>query len=176
MSNLHFVAHNAIQSAHLGLTCLSSKIPKNKDAIMMKRKLISILLFIPTFQMILISRGKKDFSKYLKETSHLDYNSPIFTKALSKVVREDMTLTEKLEKLYYFTRDFIPFADSASLTASGALKKNKAICYTKAMIFVSFCRRLGVPAKLALINFTVNENQKKQSHSHGIAKIFIAGK
>lgn len=142
----------------------------------MSKKLASILVFILLCPSSLLSQVKDDFSAYLKETPHLDYKSQIFSEVLSQVVSKDMKLTEKLEKLFYFTRDSIQFVADASLTSSEALKKNKAVCYSKAMIFVSFCRRLGVPAKLAQINFSVHDSVKRHRHSHGIAKIFISGK
>jgi hypothetical protein len=142
----------------------------------MSKKLASFLVFVLLCQSFLLSQVKDEFSEYLEETPHLDYNTQIFTEVLSQFVSKDMKLADKLEKLFYFTRDSIQFVADASLTSSEALKKNKAICYSKAMIFVSFCRRLGVPAKLALMNFTVHDTHKKHNHSHGIAKIFISGK
>jgi len=84
-----------------------------------------------------------------------------------------MPLAQKLEKLFYFTRDSIPFDAVGNLTASGALKKNKALCYTKAMIYVSFCRRLGIPAQLAYEEFIINTDPKRNVHGHGIAKIYF---
>ncbi len=118
-----------------------------------------------------------DLSKFLEETEHIDFNHPVFTKALARVTTPGMSLEQKLEKLYYFTRDTIPFDPSIiALTASGALKEMKAICYTKAMIYVSFCRRLGVPANVALEEFVIKAKPKKTSSGHGIAKIFFDGK
>lgn len=122
-------------------------------------------------------KESNNLSKFLEETSHIDFNHPIFSEILAKVVAEGMTTEEKLEKLYYFTRDTIPFDPSTTgLTASGALKEMKAICYTKAMIYVSFCRRLGVPANVALEEFIIKASPKKVIGSHGIAKIFYNGK
>lgn len=114
------------------------------------------------------------YSTFLRETAHLDFTHPVFTEVLSEVTSDDMSLEQKLEALFYFTRDSISFVADASLYASEALGKRKAVCYTKAMIFVSFCRRLGVPARLARIEFLF---PKKSRHSsHGIAKIFYEGK
>jgi len=112
--------------------------------------------------------------KYLQETEHLDFNSPEFTDVMSELLTHDMSLETKLEKLYYFTRDSLPFASDASLYASQVLKKKKALCYTKAMVYVSFCRRLGVPAKLAEEHFIMKANNRK--HIHGIAQLFYNGK
>jgi len=118
-----------------------------------------------------------NLSKFLEETKHIDFNHPIFTETLARVTTPDMSLEQKLEKLYYFTRDTIPFDPSTiALTASGALKEMKAICYTKAMIYVSFCRRLGIPANVALEEFVIKARSKKTSSGHGIAKIFYNGK
>lgn len=118
----------------------------------------------------------KDLSRYLEETEHLDFNHLIFTDTLAKVVTENMPQEKKLKRLYYFTRDIITFVPSASLTASGALKEMKAICYTKAMIYVSLCRRSGVPANVALVEFIIKARPEKTISGHGIAKIFFNGK
>ena len=118
----------------------------------------------------------EDLSRYLKETEHLDFNRPVFSEVLAKVVTKNMTIEEKLEKLYYFTRDTITFVPSASLTASGALKEMKAICYTKAMVYVSFCRRLGIPANVAFVEFIIKARPEKITSGHGISKIYYKGK
>lgn len=123
------------------------------------------------------NKGNDDLSKFLAETKHIDFNHPVFTETLARVTTPGMNLEQKLEKLFYFTRDTIPFDPSTiALTASGALKEMKAICYTKAMIYVSFCRRLGVPANVALEEFVIKARSKKISSGHGIAKIFYKGK
>lgn len=123
------------------------------------------------------NKGDDNLSKFLEETKHIDFINPVFTEMLARVTTPDMSLEQKLEKLYYFTRDTIPFDPSTTaLTASGALKEMKAICYTKAMIYVSFCRRLGIPANVALEEFVIKARPKKITSGHGIAKIFYKGK
>lgn len=112
----------------------------------------------------------------MEETEHLDFSHPVFSEALSRVVAEDMPLKLKLEKLFYFTRDSLPFAAAPSLKASEALKKGKALCYTKAMIYVSFCRRLGIPARLARIKFVIKADSKLRPLEHGISRIYFNGK
>jgi tetratricopeptide (TPR) repeat protein len=126
--------------------------------------------------MALAQEGGEDLSRYLEETEHLDFNHPAFTDTLAKVVTENMSREKKLKRLYYFTRDIITFVPSASLTASGALKEKKAICYTKAMIYVSLCRRLGVPANVAMVEFIIKAKPEKTISGHGIAKVFVNGK
>jgi transglutaminase-like putative cysteine protease len=137
-------------------------------------KFLGIIFIL--FSLYGFTQQQEDLSEFLQETPHLDYSNPVFAEVLSKVVTEDMTLGQKLEKLFYFTRDSIPFASDASLTASGALKKMQALCYTKAMIYVSFCRRLGVPAQLAYERFIIKAAAKKYMSGHGIAKIYYNGK
>ena len=117
-----------------------------------------------------------DLTLFLKETEHLDFNDPVFAEVMAKTVTTEMPLSQKLEKLFYFTRDAITFAASASLKASEALKRGSAICYNKAMIYVSFCRRLGVPAVLATEEFVIKASPKKNLHRHGIAKIYYNGR
>jgi transglutaminase-like putative cysteine protease len=118
----------------------------------------------------------EDPLNFLKETIHLDYSQPVFQEIMDKILAPEMALAKKLERLFYYVRDGIPFVSSGSLTASGVLKANQALCYTKAMVFVSFCRRLGVPAKLAGEHFTIKAGAKPRLHRHGIAKIFFRGK
>jgi transglutaminase-like putative cysteine protease len=118
----------------------------------------------------------EEHAAFLKETAHLDFNHPMFSQALNEVVTDDMSLAQKLEELFYFTRDVIPFASDASLTASEALRKRKALCYTKAMIYVSFCRRLGVPARLVGMKFKILADlPDAREHYHGAAKLFYNG-
>lgn len=107
---------------------------------------------------------------FLRETLHLDFSHPAFSEVVSRLTDETMPLEQKLESLYYFTRDSITFIRDASLFASEALEKRKAICYTKAMVYVSFCRFLGVPANVAKAEFVFAD--KPKPHLHGIAKIF----
>lgn len=123
--------------------------------------------------------GLEDFRKYLQETQHLDFNNPIFSETIAEITDERMTLNQKLEELFYFTRDSIPFdVTDPSLKASEALRKKKAQCYTKAMIYTCFCRRLGVPAKLAKQTFIIKADPRRKHHSggHGIVKAFISEK
>lgn len=121
----------------------------------------------------LLSLQCRTQSPFLEETAHLDFSHPVFSKTLSEVITDDMSLEQKLERLFYFTRDTIEFTPDASLTASEALEKRKAICYTKAMVYVAFCRRLGVPARLSLIGFQTKGDPDSRPVYHGIAKIFF---
>ncbi len=121
-----------------------------------------------------IYKKPNPYATFLRETAHLDFTHPVFSDVISAVTDTDMSLEERLEALYYFTRDSITFVPDASLYASEALEKRKAICYSKAMVFVSFCRRLGVPAKLARAEFVFSD--KPRPHGHGIAKLFYSGK
>lgn len=117
------------------------------------------------------SARREGLSEFLRETIHLDFSDRVFSETLAKIVTDGMSTEQKLKRLFYFTRDSIPFVSDASLTAFGALKKMKALCYTKAMIYVSFCRRLGVPAQLAGEKFVIKADPKERLHYHGIAKI-----
>lgn len=139
--------------------------------------LLKVSLGVMLISLFIRAQVKKEgLALYLEETPHLDFNNQLFSEVLSNVVSEDMSLEQKLEKLFYFTRDSITFVPDASLKASEALKKRKAVCYTKAMIYVSFCRRLGVPASLALEEFVIKESSKQSVSAHGIARIFYNGK
>ncbi len=144
-----------------------------KKTFYQKPNLLSLLFLVA---LLLISSQCGRPSPFLEETAHLDFSHPVFSEALSEVVTDDMSLEQKLERLFYFTRDTIEFIPDASLTASEALEKRKAICYTKAMVYVAFCRRLGVPAQLALIRFLAKGDSDSKPVYHGIAKIFFKGK
>lgn len=114
---------------------------------------------------------------FLQETPHLDFNHPAFTAALNELVTDNMPVEQKLEKLFAFTRDGISFVSDASLKASEALEKRKALCYTKAMIYASFCRRLGVPARLVGMRFRSRADlPEAREHYHGAVKIFYGGR
>jgi Tol biopolymer transport system component len=110
------------------------------------------------------------YHNFLRETLHLDYTHPVFINLISRLIKEEMPIEQKLKILYYFTRDSISFVPDISLFASEALEKRKAICYTKAMVYVSFCRLLGIPAMVAKAEFVFNG--KPKSYLHGIAKIY----
>jgi len=123
--------------------------------------------------------GMKNLVEFLQETPHLDFNNSVFSETMAEITDERMTLNQKLEKLFYFTRDSIPFdVVDASLKASEALEKKKAMCYTKAMIYTCFCRKLRIPAMLAQEIFIIKADPKKRHHSggHGIVKAFISGR
>ncbi len=111
---------------------------------------------------------------YLRETIHLDYTHSIFSQVVDRLTSNSMPLEKKLEILYYFTRDSITFVPDASLYASEVVEKRKGICYTKAMVFVSFCRLLGFPAQVAKAEFKFPHTS--DTDLHGIAKMFYKGK
>ncbi|MGB7296332.1 MAG: transglutaminase domain-containing protein, partial [Candidatus Aminicenantales bacterium] len=111
---------------------------------------------------------------FLRETLHLNFTHPVFSEVVDRITEKGMPLEQKLETLYYHTRDSLTFAAVASLYASEVLEKGEAICYNKAMVFVSFCRLLGVPAALAKAEFIFHD--KPEPHLHGIAKVFFKGR
>jgi transglutaminase-like putative cysteine protease len=118
----------------------------------------------------------EDPANFLGETRHLDFSHSLFREKMDAILGPEMSWEQKLERLFYYVRDGLPFVSSASLTASGVLTTGKALCYTKAMAFVSFCRKLGVPAKLATAHWAFKADSQPRHHSHGIAKIFVKGK
>jgi hypothetical protein len=121
-----------------------------------------------------IDRTLPEKAAFLRETLHLDFTHPVFPEVIARMTGENMPLEEKLEILYYFSRDSITFVPDACLYASEVLERRRAICYTKAMVFVSFCRFLGVPASVAKAEFVYYD--KPKPHLHGIAKIFYKGR
>ena len=120
-------------------------------------------------------RNTAELEFFLQETEHLNFNDQAFTNFISGFLGKYMTLETKLEKLYYFARDSIVFDLEPSLYASDVLKKRKGLCYLKAMLFASFCRSLGVPARLAQEDFIVKANPDF-GHRYGIVKMFYNGR
>jgi len=118
--------------------------------------------------------GQNIQNPFLLESDHLDFNHSIFDSVLHCLVkREDLT-QKKLEKIFYYIRDSIPFANDGSLKSSEALTKKKALCYTKSMIFVSFCRKLGIPAVLSAERFYIKADLPNADYQyHGIARILV---
>ena len=131
-------------------------------------------LFMPV--LILSQSGIPNNDDFLKETPSLDFRHPVFSSLILRLLKPEMNLENKLERLFYFIRDEIPFASVTSLKASEVLFNWKALCYHKAMLYVSFCRRLGVPARLAAEEFIIRGDAKKLRHLHGISKIYFKGK
>jgi hypothetical protein len=142
---------------------------------MLKKIFGCFLIFI--FLWLILSRlDAPNNVDFIKETPCLDFRHPNFTSIMKRLLSPEMNLETKLERLFYFIRDEIPFASTTSLKASDVLFNWKALCYHKAMLYVSFCRRLGVPARLAAEEFVIRGDVKKLSHLHGISKIFYRGK
>jgi len=126
---------------------------------------------------LVMNEGQPDMSMYLQETEHLDYRHPAFDEVLARVVSRSAPICRRLEQLFYFTRDVLPFMNSAHLQASDVLKDQRGICYTKAMVYAAFCRKLGIPAKFGLLRFRIREDSvKNRQHVHGIVKIFVNDK
>lgn len=126
--------------------------------------------------LILFRSGGLNNNDFLKETLYLDFRHPVFSSSIKQLLSPEMNLEKKLERLFYFTRDEIPFASFSALRASEVLVNWKALCYHKAMLYVSFCRRLGVPARLAAEVFIIRGDAKRRRHLHGISKIYFKGK
>lgn len=112
---------------------------------------------------------------FLQETEHLNFNDPAFSDFMPNYLDNSMTPEEKLEKLYYFARDSIVFGLEPSIHASDVLKKREGLCYLKAMLYASFCRRLGVPARLSQSDFVVEANPDF-GHRHGVVKLYYDGR
>jgi hypothetical protein len=135
---------------------------------------IALVLLVLGFSSFAAAQEKDGrLSKFLKETEHLDFTHPVFSRIMAKILTDRMLLKQKLERLYYFTRDPIPFANDASLKASEALAKLKALCYTKAMIYVSFCRKLGVPARCGRADFVIKADPRARVRGHAIAQVYF---
>lgn len=116
--------------------------------------------------------------EYLNATKHLDFRQAVFERTITEIgIRNDMTPAAKLEAIFYFVRDRIPFAFDASAVrfkASEILQDRKGFCYQKAMVYVSLARRLGIPARLALERFYISKHlPDAYLHYHGIATVYF---
>ena len=143
----------------------------------MLKKITSCCLRFLFILVLMLSRSDaSNNNDFLKETPYLDFRHPVFSSSMKQLFKPEMNLESKLERLFYFIRDEIPFASVTTLKASEVLFNWKALCYHKAMLYVSFCRRLGVPARLAAEEFIIRGDVMKLRHLHGISKIFFKGK
>jgi hypothetical protein len=91
--------------------------------------------------------------QFLRDTLHLDYLHPDFEKFIAPF-REIENKTEAAKSLYLFVRDsflYDPFhlnLKPEALKASSVLKKNRAWCVEKAIVFAAGLRSLNIPARL----------------------------
>ncbi|MDH4270433.1 MAG: transglutaminase family protein [Candidatus Aminicenantes bacterium] len=126
------------------------------------------------------ARKIQDLAPYLAETEHLDFRHPVFDRVLAEVTEAGISLPQKMEALFYFVRDSLPFAagdEDVSFKASEVLTKRRGFCYLKAMVYVAFCRKLGVPARLALERFYIRAHLPDAFHHyHGIAAVWYGGR
>ena len=89
-----------------------------------------------------------------------DDNHPAVQTKASELASGKATTREKLESIFLFVRDGIPFGFPSKwdeVKASETLAYGLGYCSTKATLFVALCRAAGIPARIhaALINLEI---------------------
>ncbi len=91
--------------------------------------------------------------EFLKETSFLDFNSPVFNDFLKDFIPQEDTkktaiaLYEKVREAFLYDPYHLDLRHHA-LTASVILSKKRAWCVEKAIILVACARKIEIPARL----------------------------
>lgn len=126
---------------------------------------------------------------YLKNTKFLDYKT---SQIQAYIADFDLTLSQKelAVKLFYKVRDgflYDPFhlnLQSDALVASKILKKNRAWCVEKSIVYAAAARGLGIPSRLGygiVINHLGVEKlekylQRKEIVFHGYVEVYLDNK
>ena len=126
---------------------------------------------------------------YLKNTATLNFENEAFRTFLASS-HVDSGSKENLIKWYTFVRDYFIYDPyhldlrPEQLNAVSILKKRRAWCVEKAVVFVAGCRALGVPARLG---FGIVQNHigveklekylgRKEIVFHGYAEVHLNDK
>jgi transglutaminase-like putative cysteine protease len=80
-----------------------------------------------------------------------DSDHPAVAQKAAELTREKGTSLEKLEAIFHFVRDGVPFGFTPSwdnVKASQVMAYGLGYCNTKATLFVALCRAAGLPARV----------------------------
>lgn len=127
--------------------------------------------------------------KYLASTDLLDANHPAVKNYVADFSNLE-TAKDKAVALYYKVRDGFIYSPyhidlrPTGLIASSILKKNRAWCVEKAIVFATGLRTLGIPARLGygiVVNHIGVEKlikylRRPEIVFHGFVEVFIEGK
>jgi hypothetical protein len=89
-----------------------------------------------------------------------DYNHPAIRLKAEELTTDKIALIDKLESLFYFTRDDIRFGFPPKwdkVKASETLQYKMGYCSTKATLLLALCKAAGIPAQIhtGLINIQI---------------------
>jgi transglutaminase-like putative cysteine protease len=83
-----------------------------------------------------------------------DHDHPVIVDTVNELTKGKDSVLEKLEALFYFVRDRIPFAfparfsDWDTVRASKVVESGFGYCNTKATLLVALCTASGIPARV----------------------------
>ncbi len=93
----------------------------------------------------------------LEPTYYIDHDDPAVVKIVKELTAGCDTTGEKLQAIFYFVRDQIPYnmyAVSGNIEdykASKILAAGKGFCIQKAILFTALARAAGIPSRLVIV-------------------------
>ena len=100
-----------------------------------------------------------DPSIYLEANEYFDYNHPDIAAYCDSILKESGESTlEQVRAIYLAVRDGIPYnpyqfnLTMEQFKASDCVNQDQSYCIPKAVLFGALCRRVGVPARLGLVD------------------------
>lgn len=128
-------------------------------------------------------------STFLEETQSLNFNHPDLKQFL-KEFNFGENSTENAKEIYYKIRDhflYDPYhldLTKKALVASEIIKKKRAWCVEKAIVMVTCCRAIGIPARFGFAIVTnhigveklINYLQRNEIVFHGYVEVYLENK
>ena len=102
-----------------------------------------------------------DFTNYLRKTKILDFDSPKIQDLVKQRNWNKLTDSKKIEYIYNYVRDEVKFGynNEDSISASQVLKDGYGQCNTKANLFMTLLRAVGIPNRMH--GFTIHKSLQK---------------
>ncbi|MBL6448239.1 transglutaminase domain-containing protein [Fulvivirga sp. 29W222] len=99
--------------------------------------------------------------KYLERTPILDYDHALIQGLVAKRGWHNLEDEKKIESIYNFVRDEIPFGYNIddNISASSVLKDGYGQCNTKSNLFMALLRAVGIPNRIH--GFTIDKALQK---------------
>lgn len=128
-------------------------------------------------------------STFLEETQSLNFNHPDLKLFLNEFNFGENS-TENAKEIYYKIRDhflYDPYhldLTKKALVASEIIQKKRAWCVEKALVMITCCRAIGIPARFGFAIVTnhigveklINYLQRNEIVFHGYVEVFLENK
>jgi len=128
--------------------------------------------------------------EYLKPTYFIDSDSAIILNLAEEIVKNTNDEIEKAKKLFYWTRDKIPYdpytfsATKRNYKASRIVKRGRGWCVQKAVVLAALFRAVKIPSRLHFAdirNHQITPKLKKEMGTdlfiyHGYTELYLNGK